>query len=466
MGAWSSLKEFFGRRELVFAPMHDPFIQIDRAAASEDLSLRERGREQGALNLPAAEMEALDNVEADIIGFIRETYSRAQIETANSIRTYDSRLNDLALLSKLAPIKATATTAVSDFKAEVVNRRNRLSNSADTIVSSYGELRQFREHHGLNRPAHTASSAAVTISMIALSWVFETALNSVLLKQNDSMGWLGGIMAAAAVGAINVGVAALVGRFAWPYTAHRSRAYRTFAWLGIAAWIVLLVNWNLLAAHYRDAKSLNLANPENQALHMMGAGLDSIYSWGLLIAGFVFAGIAALAGYRMDDPYPGYGAVTRRHNTRCEDYAAEVEAASEELLAIRNDAVDDAMSVRTELAQQLTERDQILTAREALGRRYEEYGAQLEQTANALLQEYRAANRSARTEPAPRHFNTDWVLPRVSIQPGPTPPVTQAAVDSAEAAVGRATAEITSAFDAAIASFEPLDVLKQRLANG
>jgi hypothetical protein len=165
MGAWAALKEFFDRSEPTFAPMNDPFIQLDRTAVAERLQLRQRGEAQGAQGLPSSEMQALDNVEADVVAFVAEHYSRAQIDTANSIRTYDSRLNGLTLLSKLSSITATASTAVSDFKAEVANRRNRLSNSRDASASSYSELRDFRAEHGLKRPAHAVPDAVVTFSV-------------------------------------------------------------------------------------------------------------------------------------------------------------------------------------------------------------------------------------------------------------------------------------------------------------
>ena len=51
-----------------------------RAVVAEKLELRRRGSENGALNLPGPDMEALDNVEADVVGFIVDHYSRAQID--------------------------------------------------------------------------------------------------------------------------------------------------------------------------------------------------------------------------------------------------------------------------------------------------------------------------------------------------------------------------------------------------
>lgn len=466
MGTWDNLKGFFSSSEPLNARFDDPFIQIDRAAASEKLKLKERGEEQGKLNLPPSTMDAFDNVESEIVAHIAEHYSRAQIDAANNARTYDSRLGSLALLSSISSIRAEASKASGDFKAEVGNALNRLSNSRDAITNSYDELRQFKADTGIRRPAHPASPAVATYGAIFMSWVLESGMNTFLLKQNDSMGLLGGAVAAATVGAINILGSAFVGRQLWPRTNLRDPVKRGLAWAGVAVWLVLMVAWNLLAAYFRDAKSAGLPNPEQAALEMFGQGLSSIYSWGLLIAGIIFAFSAAIAAYKMDDPYPGYGSVTRRHNQRCEEYAEEVADSTEELKGIRDEAIGGATDVRRELERQLGERSQIETARASFMKRFEEFTTQIELIGNSLLQEYRAANMAARTEPAPSHFSDKWRIARIDF---PTPPrldVSAAEIKAAEKSLDLAIVDITTQFDAAIERFEPLDVLKRRLSDG
>lgn len=465
MGGLSKLKEMFVRAEPMLAPMDDPFIQIDKIATSQRLKLRERGAEQGALEQPPSHLNTLDAVEAEIVTDIHETYSRAQTDAANSIRTYDGRLAELVLLQSVSQIGVSAKLAVGDFKLSVANALNRLSNSGDAIASSYSELREFRTEHSLRRPAHRATSSAAGLGYILLSWALETALNAVLLRQNDSMGLLGGVVAAAAIGALNVGVAAVVGRLVWPLTQHRTNAKRVLGWSGIALWLGFVAIWNWGAAHYRDAKVTGLPNPEVEALAMMTGGLDSIYSWALLIAGAVFAVMAALSGYRMDDPYPGYGRVARRHDERCQIYAEDVESATIQLKEIRDDAIDEAVSIRTELDRQQAERGQILAARDAFVRRFSEFSNQLETIANALLQDYRTANLTARTTAAPEGFSNRWALQKSVLPPAPPMVVKEDDVRAAEVALDATTSEISSAFDQAIQQFEPLDQLKRRLGD-
>ena len=134
-------------------------------------------------------------------------------------------------------------------------------------------------------------------------------------------------------------------------------------------------------------------------------GLDSIDSWGPLIAAIVFAGTSALYGFRMDAPYLGYGREARRHDERCQGCAEDVEDATIELKKIRDVAVDEAASVRDELESQHAERGQIVAARSAFVRRFGEFSDQLEVIANELLQAYRTANLTALSTPEPETFS-------------------------------------------------------------
>lgn len=465
MGALSKFKELFARRETLLAPMDDPFIQIDKAATAERLKLRERGGEQGRLEQPPSHLRTLDAVEAEVVAYILEVYARAQGDAGSSIRSYDGRIADLALLGSVTSISASARRASGDFKTTVVNAMNRLSNSRDAIKSSYAELREFREEHGLRRPAHRAMSGVAAWGAIAASWAAETGLNALLLRQNDAMGYLGGVVAAGVIGALNVGLAATVGRQIWPMTVHRKAATKALGWGLTIAWLAIVVIWNVGAAHYRDAKVSGVDNPEVQALAMMGGGLASIYSWGLLIAGMLFAGTAALSGFRMDDPYPGYGRVSRRHDERCQAYADDVADATDDLKEIRDEAIDEAASVRDGLESQQAERGQILAARANFVRRFGEFSDQLGVIANGLLQDYRTANLTARSTPAPESFLTAWALHKTVLPPPPETTVTDADIKAAERALDDAISDVSVAFDEALTQFEPLDELKRKLSD-
>ncbi len=468
MGPLAAVRQFFSA-QVESAPVDDRFIQIDRDELAKRLDLAAKGRESGAAEQPPSDGGTSDPVEHDILNAMADYHERARIEAHNNIRSYDSRLASLGLLDKLATVRSSAESAMADFRTETVITKQRLTLSRDAIAASYNELKSFQRAQNLQRPAHRALPAIATGGAIFLSWFLEAAANSVLLRINDDLGLLGGFIAALVIAALNVGVSVAIGRLVWPWAHHRDAVRRSLAIAGIIFWVVALVAWNLLAAHYRDAKAGGLLSPESQALVLWRTepfALDTFYSWGLFIAGLLAGFFAALASYKRDDPYPGYGALYRRHEDRCADYATGIEDAREVLESTRDDAIQRATDIRTELARQFRERGRILAARASFVKRFAEHEAYLEQTGNALLVTYRAANRAARTTPPPANFSERWSLGRTELPPDVSNFLTEAEIAAVDSDLDATSRAINHAYIQAVESFEPLEQLKKQLAHG
>jgi hypothetical protein len=469
MKALSALRDFFRPNEPTIALPDSPFVVIDREQALRRLKVDDRATKAGEAELPPSDSTSLDGSESEIIAEMGEYLNRAQIEAAENHNVYGQRLAELALLRELSSVTGASQTALGDYRAAVKGWRNRLANAADAIRDSYQELSVFKRDHRLERPAHGVPPAIYTWSAILGSWVLESFLNTAFLRVNDDLGILGGLVAALVVAAVNIFAAYMAGRYAWPSAFHRDARRRFPALAGLILWFLFLIAWNLFAAHFRDAKSMGIADPEVQALPMLlesPFGLNSIYSYGMLIMGIFFAAIAALAAYKMDDPYPGYGAIYRRHEARCEDYADEIDSALEELRAIRDEGIRSARVVREQLQLQFAERGQIIAAREAHRARYDEHQEYLETVGNFLLDQYRSANVKARTTPAPRHFAERWRVPRSALPPVPAEPSIQAEVEAAQRSLDQSIETISAAYNEAIESFPSLEDIKRSLTNG
>lgn len=449
--------------------MDDAFIEIDKDGISKSLRLEERGKERGEIEVPAADETSFDVVEADIVSMIGNELNRSQVHVRNQVQAYGSRLSDLHLLYESGSIRAAAVKASGDFDTLVIDWRNRLSNRKDDIRQSYQDLTTFRSANGLDRPAHDKPSSIVTSGSIALSALVEVIGNAMFLKVNDELGYLGGVVAAFMIALINIGVGVLIGRAVWPRTHLKSQNSRRTAWGAISLWIIFLIIWNLFAAHFRDAKSEGLADPQAGALQSLinsPFGLDGIYSWGLLIIGIAAALIAARAAYRADDPFPGYGERDRHHRQRCDDYAAEVAEANRAMTEVRDDAINDATDVKRQLGTQSRERERIQTAYGGFARRFDEHQDRLEQAANYLLTVYRDANKRHRTEPSPGYFKESYRLARSSAAPLHIPSLREEDVAHANAALDACIDEVAVKFREAINALEPIDQLKAELERG
>lgn len=468
MSAFDDLKKWFKPGDRTIALPDDPFVVVDRDKTIASMRLDERGTTNGALNFPPAGASERDEVEEEIIAEIHEHANRSRINTANMHRLYNERLSDLALLRELSTVTAASAQALGDFKAIVLNRENRLAGKKDDILASYGELAEFRSTHGISRPAHEGIGAIYAYSWISISWLFESAGNTIFLRVNDDYGLIGGFIAAAVVAAINIFSAAIVGRSWWPYLFHKSASRRALAGLGCTIWFGLMLLWNLLAGHFRDAKGSGIEHPESAALHLLVERtwhLDSLYSYGLFSTGIIFAVLAALAAYKMKDPYPGYGDTYKRHTERLVAYADEIELAFDELKEKRDDAIDGATSSRDELRRQFGERGQIIDARESLRNRFRENQEYLQSLGRFLLSRYHASNVKARTDgKIPTHFSEKWTLMKSEI-----PVSHEESIDGevlrAQELLAESISTIAVAYEEAISRFESLESIKGRLGN-
>lgn len=466
---FDAVKKFFTSEVIGTAPIDDAFIQIDRDGLANKLNLKQRGQEQGTLNQPPPSATTMDVAENDIIAQINSELTRAQINVRTQCQAYENRLADLRLLHEITTIKAEAVKALGDFNTLVIDWRNRLSNLRDMIVDSYLDLETFKTENRLTRPAHDKPDGIVTVGSFAVSFLLEVVGNALFLRVNDDLGYLGGLIAAILVAAINVGVGICVGYVLWPRTQVRSSTERTFAWAGITVWVVFLLVWNLFAAHFRDAKSSGAADPQNAAVQTLLANplaLEGIYSWGLFIIGILAAFFGARTAFKADDPFPGYGERDRNHRARCEEYSDGVAEANRQLTGVRDDAIQGATDVKRQLGLQSQERQRIHSAHDRFARRYQQHQDQFEIIANYLLSIYRNANRASRTEPAPAYFDRQWQLKRSDVEPLYDPQLPYADIKSADDALSACIDNVAAAFTDAIRKFEPLEHLKAELQRG
>ncbi|MBA4751336.1 MAG: hypothetical protein H2055_03795 [Sphingopyxis sp.] len=462
MGAVSAIRKALARSTSFEATIDNPFLHFDVNGVASDLRLGERGAENGAQDLPASDAGGRDAVELEISNRVSRAWQEAAAEADRWFLACDQRISNLSLLTQLPTIESSAIQTESQIKAEVAQATMRLTTARDAVAQSYRQLLAFQRDHKLHRPANLSPSLVLTYGTILLTWIVETAANSMLLRQNDDFGLLGGIGAAAVVGGINIGVAVFAGRNILPQLNLRSRAWPVFVALS-AVWGLFLLLWNLFAAHYRDAKVSGVEAPEFAAVGMMTQLPASIYSWGLLILGIIFAIIASIAAYRMRDPFPGYADVWREHERRCADYAGEIEAASDELRALHDDASEGFTDIRTGLARQLADQSRAVTGRNAFAQRLARYHAELEQAGRQLLAIYRDRNRAARSTPPPAHFESGFSLAPPLIPPTPEAAIKPADVERGDHILASAQRGISDTYLAGVQSFETLEALKARL---
>jgi hypothetical protein len=232
--------------------------------------------------------------------------------------------------------------------------------------SRLADLEHFKAANGLVRDAHYPSSPMLAFGVLGMLVLLEAGINGVLFADSSDQGLFGGWLEALVLSVTNVGAAFLFGRIVLPQLHRQGIVVKAGAAVLSLAGLIALVAVNLIGAHYRDFKTATEAagssgpiarkhetsgppgvakpgpaskpakpgaavapppQPQRQAaaevkvleqeaigrLFAAPFAFGSFMSFFLFVIGLCGAAIAALDGYKLDDPFPGYGKRHRRY---------------------------------------------------------------------------------------------------------------------------------------------------------
>jgi hypothetical protein len=389
---------------------------IDTDAIARKLKVDAEAAERGARDQPVSDTQALDSVEQNIVQNLESEWTFHGSELLNNLRAYNSRLIAVSVQTELANLDLLAKNTLSKLREANHRAEAELGPLREEFVSYRGELSGFRQKHKLNRAARNPARRWTTFGLLIFLIGVESGINGFFFAKGSEFGLLGGIGTAIGISLVNVFFAFILGLFPFRWLNHRNLLVK-FAGLVISlVGVACLVILHGFAAHYRDATaSVGEARAFQEALRTLQtstlslADLDSYYLVGI---GLLWSFLAVWKGATFDDPYPGYGAHSRRAVAAREGYSDEHAGLFEDLERIKEETVEKLESGIQRIPRFPQEAGLIRSQREADLKAFRAYEQAVETAVNQLLARYRDANRHRRKSAAPKHFNSSWRLPR------------------------------------------------------
>lgn len=403
-----------------------PFQPVDVEGQIRARRLIERGEADGRSNLPPSDATVPSATELEIVNDVRAERERLANGLASHLRAQNDALAGLDTAMDLAKLRNDTEHAISRLGQGDVAWKSEIARLLRDAREAKKEYDDFRIEHGLRRAARDPGSRFLALSLLALAIVVEAALNGVFFAEGSELGLVGGVVLALGISVVNVlvfGFLSGLGPGRWQH--HRSLPLRLVAWTLLLLGGLLVIGANAFVAHYRDAfeRAGEAVLLDQVWAHLRNDpfGLARIQSWLLFFLGLFFAGFGFWKGYRFDDPYPGYGRVSRRWREAEQRYLENRHQRLEEASAVRDEAKGALDLAIERLRGQALQREQILGARARLVQEFQAHERHLEEAANALLAAYRDANRRVRTTPPPAGFDVlfgfeDRVLDRREIE--------------------------------------------------
>ena len=416
-----ALRRLFGAPREHYRPSSKLFPELDLNVVRIELKPRERGQDTGSRNTPAPDVQGLDAVEKDIVAFFVNEQNRAHELCREQLQVFGERIHALEPNVFHSNIAAKAQAAAADLKALALRGQNELFELQRQVTQLTRELSAYRTRHGIQREPRYPESRLWHWALLAILLLVETGLNGVMLSRGTVGGLLEGFTQALVLAALNLSLGGLLGRVALPLSYHVRYLIKSIGFLTFIVGASASVGFNLLVGHYRDA--LGGPVPGDAAVIALQTflaqplALADVASWMLFALGILFAVIATVDTYRMDDPYWGVGPLARRNQNARDDFIAERQHLMDEAIELRDKALKEVHVVAEDIARADQRATDLLQQQRSVVERFNGYQEYLERVGALLLSEYRNANEASRSTPAPHHFSEEWRLQRVSVVP-------------------------------------------------
>jgi hypothetical protein len=397
------------------SPTLSIFPSIDERSIAIKLGLGRLAETDGKQNIPASEAHDLGASEQMAISALTTIRQQGLSDYAQEGKLYEQRMQSIDLDGRIAQISLSIMVGINTLKHTAFTGRNHLYAFRDDVREKEEFARNFRDENRLRRPPREKRNAWLSLGILGVMFLIETSVNGVYLSANNVLGLIGGVGAAFGIAFVNLMAAVLLGR-GTVYANHVRLAKKLAGILAFLVAVAVAAAFNLLVAHFRDAAAVmpwdEAANAALRSFLAEPLQLRSFESVVLLAIGLVFAVIAFLDGLTWSDLYPGYASIVSHRDEARTAYADEVEAHVGELVEAKNETLAAINTARSDLASTARNYLQAFHGRVGLRLGLPVFLDDVDQKANALLAQYREANRTARTSEPPKYFAEKFAFSR------------------------------------------------------
>ena len=452
----------------------EQYVKPNLSDWAERNGIKEEGERQGQANQPPQHADRLDETEAKILAWVNTRADTCRNDVTNHLGDLERELATTDIDPNLEPramnIRSQSRQAGLAIDEVVDRHGDQLARQTAAVLRASADFDDFRRHAKLGNRLPDDHQRKNALVVIAACFAVEVILNAGLLMEVNAFGLVGAALQMALISAINVLVGGWTMGGLLRQAHHVSLFRKALAWLGIGALVPVAVLFNLAIGHFRDSMEAVLTDPDadvlrlgTDALERFAAnpvGLDSFQSALLALVGFLFFCVASWKWLHRDDTYPQYGKRHRQLENVLDQYSqwrARVGKELKETYTRHQSAFDDEYHQLTMICPKAFE---VRARAQKIVDDYTLHLGQYDHHLDFLLATYRTANRKARTEPAPPHFETVEQIDRDVLTPPSFSPPPESDLTRVFQSVDDASSELQGKYAQAMAKFPTLDALQ------
>lgn len=392
--------------------VNEDFKKLEVKSIADDLSISDRAKRSAMEEIPESisESNVFDDNEQSIVNYFQDLAKEANQVVYDKFAAFETIL------------KKTIPTINTIKKLDVFKQKKQLSHDNEskqlshelelqkTIVDErQKDLFNFKEENKLIRHERSSKYPFLNWAIVVVIVLFESILNSSFFATGSEMGLLGGLIQAIVITFINAFLA-----FTTILLVRRSFVIQNSGMVNfgykmlVSAIVLFTIHFHFFVGHYRDALKID---PENAYYISIQNYIENLYSlidfdsYILVILGIILFIIMLLDIYKIKDPYPGYGEISKDHKTEQEVYENMRLELLDSDVQKNKDVESEIELVIRDANRVYAESEEVLVLKERLEHKYLDYLKHLENTFNIIVGRYRAINTDMRTTPKPPYFN-------------------------------------------------------------
>ena len=412
-----------------FDPETGEFIDPDFESWAEENLIRDKGSRDGRKEFPPTNQTKLGPVETFILSYFKNIAIECRRECVQHLANLKSRINSINDVNTLNILKGKVREISEKFKGECKNLENRVEIELEPIYEDYRKqeagLLNFKRKNKIGPRIADYSKNRMAWLFIGGIFLIECLVNTRILSEVSPGGFGEALSITLVVTAVNVFVGVLFVGEGWRSTNSISTLTQIRGYLQMAFFVLFLLAFNIFVGHGRDAmeemKEQNaltgggnlealIESIKNAWTRLINDpfSFDSFNAPLLVVAGFLSFALASWKGYERDDPYPGYGNISRRTVLARREYVEQKEEMIEELKEIQETALKEIDVIGNSAISKRGDYDKLCEEGKVVIDGLKMHMKHLEDVLNEYIQAYQSANIKARKTKPPKYFG-EWV---------------------------------------------------------
>ena len=455
-----------------FDRVKETYNSLDLDKWLTDHGVVDEGRRLGEENQPQAEAKGLHAAENRILDWINQRGRICRENVSGHLsdltRNLVDKENDEELVILEQQVRQITRDGNVSIEHEVINGRNRLAEVEQDVRAANKDFAVFRRNSDLTRLSDYSHRKSA-IYIILMCFAIEVVLNATMLMEVNTFGLIGSIGQMGLISAVNVLILGIAMGSLLRQIHHVAMRRKIISWVGAAIILTLVFGFNLAVGHLRDAMKSIVTDPSadifsvgNDAILRLLTNhiwIDSFESYLLVVLGVLFFCVASWKWLQRDDVYPDFGRRDRELKQLTKRYVGKFDDAQLSLRNTHEGYISKLEDIRHKMViRQAQWRDTCARGKHIVA----DYSVNLNQyqyDLNYLLSAYRQANKNARTDQAPSHFEFQVPVDDEILLPPAFDPPDETSLKGIADAVNGAIEELQDAYRTASRKFPSLEVV-------